>query len=75
MKRIDLSRPEFGFVVATRAALAAGIGLLATGRLRPRSRKRLGIALSVVGALTTVPALLLVFGRAPGRDTGRSAAA
>ena len=32
MKRVDLSFPEFGFVVATRAALGAGIGLLLTGR-------------------------------------------
>ena len=28
MKRVDLSFPEFGLIVATRAALGAGVGLL-----------------------------------------------
>jgi hypothetical protein len=28
MRRLDLSLPEFLFVIATRAALAAGVGLL-----------------------------------------------
>jgi len=61
-KRVDLSLPEFGFVVATRAALGAGIGLLASGRLCRTSRKRLGATLLTVGALTTLPALYFVFG-------------
>ena len=42
-KNVDLSLPEFGFVVATRAALGAGIGLLAAGRLDRRSRQRVGL--------------------------------
>ena len=63
MKRVDLSLPEFGFVVATRAALGAGIGLLASERLCRRDRKRVGTALLAVGALTTIPAVYLLFGR------------
>ena len=63
MKRVDLSLPEFGFVVATRAALGAGVGLLLTGRLGRRARLGLGSVLLGIGALTTVPALYLVFGR------------
>jgi len=62
-KPLNLSLPEFGFVVATRAALGAGIGLLASARLCRKSRQRLGASLLTIGALTTLPALYLVFGR------------
>jgi hypothetical protein len=62
-KRFDLSLPEFGFVVGTRAALGAGIGLLASTRLCRRDRKRLGAALLALGVLTTLPAAYLLFGR------------
>ena len=55
MKRLDLSFPEFGFIVATRAALGAGIGLL-------RSRKAVGATLVAIGALTTIPAALAIRG-------------
>lgn len=61
MRRIELSRPQLGFIVATRVALGAGIGLLAASRLASRRRKRLGAALVTLGALTTAPALYLVF--------------
>lgn len=61
-RRIDLSLPQFAFVVATRAALGAGIGLLASARLRKRMRKRLGASLLTFGALTTLPALYFLFG-------------
>lgn len=63
MKKVDLTFPQFAFVVATRAALGAGIGLLAAGRLRPRDRRRLGTILLAIGALTTIPAAYLLFGR------------
>lgn len=71
MKRLDLSFPEFGFIVATRAALGAGIGLLAAERLRSRSRHRLGAALLAIGVVTTIPAAFLLFrqfGPTSGRD-------
>jgi len=61
-KRVDLSLPQFGFVVATRAALGAGIGLLASARLSRHARKRLGASLLTLGAITTLPALYLVKG-------------
>jgi hypothetical protein len=60
--RVDLSLPQFAFVVATRAALGAGVGLLASAGLPKRSRKRLGASLLTVGALTTIPALYFLFG-------------
>jgi hypothetical protein len=71
MRRLDLSVREFAFVVATRAALGVGIGLLTADRLRRNPRRRLGVALVAFGALTTVPAAFLLFGRrtavAPGK--------
>jgi len=61
-RRVDLSFPQFAFVVATRAALGAGIGLLASARLAKRSRKKLGASLLTFGALTTLPAAYFLFG-------------
>lgn len=63
MKRVDLSLPQFGFVVATRAALGAGIGLLASAKLRRKTRQRVGATLLTLGALTTIPAAYLLFNR------------
>jgi hypothetical protein len=62
MKHLDLALPKLGFIVATRAALGAGLGLLAGGKLRRSQRKRAGLALLAVGVLTTIPALFLVRG-------------
>jgi len=62
MKRLDLSLPEFAFVVATRAALGAGIGLLAADKLRRAGRRNVGWTLVALGALTTIPAVMAVFG-------------
>lgn len=69
VKRVDLSLPQFGFVVATRAALGAGIGLLAADRLRYRNRHRLGKALLAIGVLTTIPAAFLLFGQRSQRSS------
>ena len=62
MKKLDLSLPQFGFVVATRAALGAGIGLLAADKIRRCNRRRVGATLLAVGVLTTIPAAFMVFG-------------
>ena len=75
MKNVELSLPEFGFIVATRAALGAGIGLLTTGRLCRSTRQRVGAALLAVGALTTIPAAFLLFGRRTPASPKRTAAA
>lgn len=68
MKKVDLTFPQFGFVVATRAALGAGLGLLAAGRLRASDRRRLGTILLAIGALTTIPAAFLVLGKSTSTD-------
>ena len=57
---ILLSMPKLGFVVATRAALGVGIGLLISERLDDRRRKAVGTALVTAGALATIPAVMLV---------------
>ena len=60
MKRVDLSLPELLFVIATRAALAAGVGLLLSDRLRGGKRRKVGLTLIALGALTTLPAAIFV---------------
>jgi hypothetical protein len=58
MKTLELTPPKLAFVVATRALLGAGVGLLLSGKLRDSSARKLGLGLLAVGAATTVPALL-----------------
>jgi hypothetical protein len=58
MKSVLLSLPTFGFVVATRAALAFGVGLLVSGRIPAARRRTVGLALVALGAAATVPAVL-----------------
>ena len=60
MKRLDLSLPELLFVIVTRAALAAGVGLLLSDRLRRGKRRKVGLTLIALGALTTLPAVIFV---------------
>ena len=60
MKSVVLPIPQLAFVVATRAMLGAGIGLLVAGLLPAAKRRALGRTLIAVGAATTVPAVLLI---------------
>lgn len=55
MKTIELKLPEIGLLAMTRAALGAGVGLLLSSKLDERQRRAAGIALVLVGILTTVP--------------------
>ena len=57
MRTVTLPLPVFGFVVATRAALAAGVGLIVADRLPPERRRIVGLALIAFGAASTVPAV------------------
>jgi hypothetical protein len=56
MKQLVLNPPTLGFVVATRAALGVGIGLLLAGRMSESRRRATGLALVGIGAATTIPA-------------------
>ena len=63
MRNITLPLPWFGFVVATRAALGVGIGLLVSEKLAATPRRRAGWTLVAIGAATTVPAALAIMRR------------
>lgn len=56
---VTLEMPLFMLIVATRAALGVGIGLLLAEKLRDH-RRAVGAALVAVGAVTTVPAAMAV---------------
>ena len=60
MKEVSLALPELMFVVATRAALGAGLGLLVAGRLPEQRRQLFGATLFGIGAIATIPALASV---------------
>lgn len=62
MRETQLTFPELGLVAGTRAAAGVGIGLLLADRLSPEQRKAVGWTLLLVGALTTIPLALEVFG-------------
>ena len=60
MKTLTLTLPTFGFIVATRAALAFGAGLLVSGKLPSTKRRAIGLTLVAIGAVSTVPAIAIV---------------
>ena len=63
MRKHRLTAPQIGFLIGTRAALAAGAGLLLSGNLPKTVRRRVGAVLVAFGALTTIPAARLLFRR------------
>jgi len=62
MTTLKLDPRLLAFVVGTRAALAFGAALLLADRIPRRRRRAIGLALVAIGAATTVPAALAVFG-------------
>jgi hypothetical protein len=60
MKAMVLNPPAFAFIVGTRAALAAGLGLLLSQKLPDARRRALGTTLVAIGAITTLPAVFSV---------------
>jgi len=61
MTNFILSPPLLGFVVASRAALAFGVGLLVANRIPEPRRRKIALTLIGLGAATTIPAARLVF--------------
>jgi hypothetical protein len=61
MRSRSLTIPEIGFIAATRAAAGAGVALLLAGKMRRATRKRVGITLLTVGAVSTIPIIAGVF--------------
>jgi hypothetical protein len=62
MKTIELKIPEIGLLAMTRAALGAGVALLISSKLDERQRRAAGVALVLIGALTTIPFAVQIFG-------------
>ena len=62
MKTYSVTVPEIGIVAATRGMAGAGAGLLLAGFLRPDTRRTLGWTLLALGALTTIPIAMTLFG-------------
>ena len=59
----ELRLPEVGLIAGTRAMLGAGIGLLLANKLSDPQRKGVGWTLVAVGALTTIPLVMIAFNR------------
>jgi hypothetical protein len=63
MKTYAVTVPEIAIVAATRGVAGAGIGLLVAGFLRPDTRRTLGWTLLAIGALSTIPIAMALFGK------------
>ena len=63
MKTYAVTVPEIAIVAATRGIAGAGIGLLVADSLRPDTRRTLGWTLLTIGALTTIPIAMALFGK------------
>ena len=60
-------------IAGTRIALGAGIGLLLSSRLNNDQRKAAGLALALVGGLTTIPLALGVIGKKSAEEIKQAA--
>ena len=63
MKERKLTLPEIILIAGTRVALGIGIGLLLSGKLNRDQRKAAGVALTLIGGLTTIPLAMSVVDR------------
>jgi hypothetical protein len=63
MQERKLTVAEILLIAGTRVALGAGIGLLLSSKLNNDQRKAAGLALAIVGGLTTIPLALGVMGK------------
>jgi hypothetical protein len=62
MKETRVTFPELALIAGTRAAAGAGLGLLLSNRLSDSQRRAAGWALLLVGAVSTIPLVLEVYG-------------
>jgi hypothetical protein len=63
MQERKLTIAEIILIAGTRVALGAGIGLLLSSKLNNDQRKAAGLALAIVGGLTTIPLAIGVIGK------------
>ena len=69
MKEVALKLPTFAFIVATRAMIGAGLGLLLSPKLSDEQRRAVGLTLLSVGAVTTIPAVAAIIQGRRDRDS------
>lgn len=60
MRTATLPLPELGLIAGTRAMLGAGVALLVADKLGHDQRRAIGWTLAAVGALTTIPIVMLL---------------
>jgi hypothetical protein len=65
MRTKTLTLPEFMFIVGTRGMLGVGVGLLLADKFSASARRAVGVAFAALGAATTIPAAMLLFGKRP----------
>lgn len=70
----NIALPEMILWTGTRIALGAGIGLLVSRRLGKDAMKAAGLALTVVGAFTTIPLAIAISKKGTSRSEIRSVA-
>ena len=63
MKKVEVTLPELAMIVGTRAMGAAGVSLLVADKLPKDSRKAIGWTLALIGAVTTIPLAISLFGK------------
>jgi hypothetical protein len=63
MRERKLTIAEIMLIAGTRVALGIGIGFLVSGKLNRDQRKAAGLALTLVGGLTTIPLALRVIAK------------
>jgi len=62
MRQTQITTADLGLIAGTRVALGVGVGLLLAGVMPDRERRGVGLTLFAVGALTTIPLVMKVFG-------------
>jgi hypothetical protein len=62
MRETRITLPELILVAGTRVALGAGLGLLLANRLSRDQRRAAGWPLLLVGALSSIPLAIEIFG-------------
>ena len=68
----EISLPVLALVALTRGLFGAGLAFVVADRLDPVQRRAVGWTLTAVGAITTIPLLLEVFGsRSKSTGSGR----
>jgi hypothetical protein len=73
MRETALTLPEIGLIAATRGVLGAGLGFRLAERVPESQRKTLGWTLFSIGAISTIPLALTVFGRSRCMEPSESA--